>query len=199
MTQHAYPTRNHPRNLHTVLPSGSTALEHDLVDAYDAQPVPVVIPTLKDPDTIPAPLLPYAAYERSVDTWSDNWPESTKRAMLKTARLIQARKGTVWAVREVLKAMGQGASQIIERVSGRRWDDGVHWDDRYQWDGHWATFAIILAQPVTAAHGKLIIEAISAVKPARCHLIRLDLTANPLRWDAQYEWDTNYTWDTIEA
>lgn len=191
--------RNHPRNLSIALPSGSSDLERHLVDAYDAQVTPALIEHLKNPDECPVELLPFLAYEYSVDTWSDDWPESIKRGMIKSARAIQARKGTVWAVRETLKAMGQGASKIIERVGGRRWDEGLKWDTRYQWDGHWATFAIVLAQPVTAAHGKLIIEAISAVKPARCHLIRLDLTANPLRWDAHYEWDTNYTWDTIEA
>lgn len=198
-TSSNYPVRPNPRNLHTVLPAGSTPLEHDLVDAYDAQIMPLLIPTLKDPDTCPEPLLAIMAYERNADAWSDAWPVATKRSMLKAARTIQARKGTVGAVRDVLKAMGQGAAVIVERIGGRRWDDGAAYDTNHQWDGSWATFAVQLSQPVTAAQGALIIDAINAAKRTSAHLLWLDMSANPLTWDANYCFDKGYTWDIISA
>jgi hypothetical protein len=144
-------------------------------------------------------LLAIMAYERNADAWSDAWPVDTKRNMLKAARAIQARKGTVGAVRDVLKAMGQGSAVIIERIGGRRWDDGAAYDTDYQWDGSWATFAVQLSQPVTSAQGALIIDAINAAKRTSAHLLWLDMSANPLKWDANYCFDTGYTWDIISA
>ena len=117
-----YARRDHPRNLHHILPSGSTVLERAIVDAYDAQTVPTVIENLSDVDVADTRLLNHLAYGANVDAWSSNWNESIKRAALRNAHAIQARKGTVWAVREALTAMGQGDSEIIERVQRRRYD-----------------------------------------------------------------------------
>ena len=193
------PARALPRNLHTVLPTNSSPLERALVYAYDGQPLPVLIPRLKDPATCPVEYLPVLAYEYSVDVWSNTWPETIKRAVIKSARAIQARKGTIWAMKETLKTLGQGGAQIMERIGGRHWDDGAKWDSRVQWDGSWAMFAIQLSQPVTTAQGNLIIDAVSAVKPTHTHLMFLDMTAAPLRWDSAAHWDEGYTWDIIKG
>ena len=197
-----YARRNHPRELHQVLPSGSTALERAIVYAYDGQPTPTVIENLSDVDVADARLLNHLAYGANVDAWSSNWNESLKRAALRNAHAIQARKGTVWAVREALKALGQGDAQIIERVAARYYDSGDQWDARLIWDDEapdWATFAIRLRQPVTDAQGRLIIDAVSAVKPARCHLIYIDFAADLLRWDSGQKWNSGFTWDIIAA
>ena len=162
-----YARRDHPRDLHNVLPSGSTALERAIVDAYDAQTVPTVIENLSDVDVADTRLLNHLAYGANVDAWSSIWNESIKRAALRNAHAIQARKGTVWAVREALKAIGQGDSEIIERVQRRRYDTGERFDSGLLWSdsaNQWATFAIRLKQPVTEAQGRLIIDAVSAVK-----------------------------------
>ena len=202
MSMMDYATRTHPRNLHDVLPSGSTPLERGIVYAYDGQPTPTVIETINDYDRLDARLLDVVAYGLNVDVWSSAWPESIKRQMLKSARSVQAKKGTLAAIRATLQAMGQGDAQILERVGARHWDDGECWDNRCIWgdvQSGWALFAIRLKQPVTDAHGKLIIEAVSAAKPIRCHLVYLDFAGNQLRWDSEQRWDTGFTWDIIAA
>ena len=197
-----YARRNHPRELHQVLPSGSTALERAIVYAYDGQTVPTVIENLSDVDAADARLLNHLAYGANVDTWSSNWNESLKRAALRNAHAIQSRKGTVWAVREALKALGQGDAQIIERVAARYYDRDDQWDAGLIWDDEapdWGTFAIRLRQPVTDAQGRLIIDTVSAVKPARCHLIYIDFATDLLRWDSGQKWNSGFTWDIIAA
>lgn len=197
-----YATRNHPRTLHTVLPSGSTTLERAMVDAYDAQPVPIVIEQLADYGKVDARLLSAVAYGLNIDAWSTNWTEQMQREALRNARVIQACKGTPWAIMQVLKAMGQGDAKIMERIKARRWDDGTRWDDDgVVWgDEHnWNAFAIRLSQPVTEAQARLIINAVNAVKRKSAKLIYIDYAENPLRWDDGKRWDDGYTWDIVTA
>ena len=188
--------------LHTALPAGSTPLERALVKAITSLPRPVVIEQINDYEKVDARLLNIVAYGLNVDAWSSSWPESIKRAALKTAREIQSKKGTVWAVREVLKALGQGDAEIIERIGAQRWVRGAKFDEKFIWGDEqngWATFAIRLKQPVTEAQGRLIIDAVSAVKRASAHLIYVDWASTPLRWDELRRWDSGYTFDLISA
>ena len=188
--------------LHTALPAGSTPLERALVKAITSLPRPVVIEQINDYEKVDARLLNIVAYGLNVDAWSSSWPESIKRAALKTAREIQSKKGTVWAVREVLKAIGQGDAEIIERIGAQRWDGGAKFDEKFIWGGEqngWATFAIRLKQPVSETQGRLIIEAVNSVKRASAHLLYVDWASTPLRWDELRRWDSGYTFDLISA
>lgn len=197
-----YAARNHSRTLHSVLPSGSTALERAMVYAYDAQPVPTVIEQLADYGKVDAHLLAAVAFSLNIDAWSSRWTESVKRAALHSARAIQARKGTPWAVMQVLKALGQGDAKIIERIKARRWGDGTKWGtDGAMWgDGHrWDAFAIRLSQPVTAAQARLIINSVNAVKRKSARLVFIDYAENPLRWGDAVRWDSGYTWGIVNA
>ena len=106
MSQVSYATRNYPRNLHTVLPSGSTPLEHAIVYAYDGQPVPTVIENLNDADKTDARLLNALAYQRNVEYWSMGASEQTKRAIIKESVQLHRIKGTVYSVRRALDLMG---------------------------------------------------------------------------------------------
>ena len=42
----------------------------------------------------------------SVDDWSPDWPEKTKRAVIAASLKVHQRKGTLDSIREVLKALG---------------------------------------------------------------------------------------------
>lgn len=197
-----YATRNHPRTLHTILPSGSTTLERAMVDAYDAQPVPIVIEQLADYGNVDVHLLSAVAYGLNIDAWSTNWTEQMQREALRNARVIQARKGTPWAIMQVLKAMGQGDAKIIERVKSRCWGDGTKWGtDGAIWGGahKWNVFAIRLSQQVTEAQARLIINAVNAVKRKSARLVYIDWTENPLRWGDAVRWGSGYTWGSVNA
>lgn len=197
-----YAARNHLRTLHTVLPSGSTTLERAMVYAYDGQPVPIVIEQLAYFGKVDAHLLSAVAYGQNIDAWSTNWNEQMQREALRNTRAIQARKGTPWAIMQVLKSMGQGDAKILERIKARRWGDGTRWgtDGAIWGDGHgWSAFAIRLSQTVTDVQARLIINAVNSVKRKSARLVFIDYAENPLRWGDAVRWDSGYTWGIVNA
>ena len=82
-----------------LLPPNATELAHLLADVRaDAVNLPVFINTLKNPQTIPAHLLAYLAWELSVETWNEEWPEHRKRKVVGEAIRFHRIKGTLRAV-----------------------------------------------------------------------------------------------------
>lgn len=90
-----------------LLPGNATALERNAAQALaQIERVPVPLRDLWNPDTCPVELLPYLAWAFSVDRWSPAWPESAKRAAIRAAYFIHARKGTIGALRRVVEPLG---------------------------------------------------------------------------------------------
>ena len=90
-----------------LLPVGSSALEVAAARACaDIENTPVPLRHLWDADTCPANLLPWLAWAFSVDRWDENWPEATKRDVIRAAWFIHAHKGTIGAVRRVVEPLG---------------------------------------------------------------------------------------------
>lgn len=58
------------------------------------------------PASARAELLPYLAWTDRVDVWDENWPEGFKRRLIADSVLIHRRKGTVWAVKQVMALAG---------------------------------------------------------------------------------------------
>ena len=56
----------------------------------------------KNPDTCPAHLLPWLAWEHAVDFWDDGWTEAQKRQVIKDAAYVHQHRGTAGAVRRSL-------------------------------------------------------------------------------------------------
>ncbi|MCV4725358.1 phage tail protein I, partial [Escherichia coli] len=54
----------------------------------------------------PVHLLPYLAWAFSVDRWDRNWPEETKRQVIRDAWLIHRHKGTISALRRAIEPLG---------------------------------------------------------------------------------------------
>ncbi|STK48091.1 putative tail protein I (gpi) [Escherichia coli] len=67
--------------------------------------IPVDLNTLWSPDTCPVHLLPYLAWAFSVDRWDRNWPEETKRQVIRDAWLIHRHKGTISALRRAIEPL----------------------------------------------------------------------------------------------
>ncbi|MCV5825025.1 phage tail protein I, partial [Escherichia coli] len=57
---------------------------------------------LWNPSTCPVRFLPYLAWAFSVDRWDRNWPEETKRQVIRDAWLIHRHKGTISALRRAV-------------------------------------------------------------------------------------------------
>ncbi|MCN7718769.1 phage tail protein I [Escherichia coli] len=73
--------------------------------------IPVDLNTLWSPDTCPVHLLPYLAWAFSVDRWDRNWPEETKRQVIRDAWLIHRHKGTISALRRAIEPLDSGVTE----------------------------------------------------------------------------------------
>ncbi|MDF2073188.1 phage tail protein I [Pseudomonas mendocina] len=90
-----------------LLPGNAHELERHAAQALaQIERVPVPLRDLWNPDTCPVELLPYLAWAFSVDRWSPSWPESAKRAAIRSAYFIHAHKGTIGALRRVVEPLG---------------------------------------------------------------------------------------------
>lgn len=89
----------------TILAPTATSAERaiDRANAKTLEALPVnLIRWVKNPDLCPVELLPWLAWEYSVDTWNTDWTEQEKRDAIKRAPFIHRHRGTVAAVRRAL-------------------------------------------------------------------------------------------------
>ncbi|MGO1068402.1 phage tail protein I [Lysobacter sp. CA199] len=100
--------------MNSLLPPNASALQRAL-EATNATiaDVPIPLRELQDADLCPLPLLPWLAWELSIDSWKPYWAEHVKRARVRVAIDIQRRKGTVQSVLDVVAAFG-GAVALRE-------------------------------------------------------------------------------------
>lgn len=89
----------------TLLPPSATQLEKNLSQAMICD-LPIHLRSLWDPKTCPFELLPYLAWQYSVDRWNENWSESTKRKVITEAFEIHKLKGTKEAIRRAVEPFG---------------------------------------------------------------------------------------------
>jgi phage tail P2-like protein len=92
----------------SLLPSNATAWERAL-ERVSGERWPLdadVIRRAKDPWSCPAHLLPYLAYELSVDLWDEAWPLAKKRSVIARSLGLARIKGTEAGVSEAVEIMG---------------------------------------------------------------------------------------------
>lgn len=90
-----------------LLPPNATQVERNIATAGAAiERIPLPIRDLGDAAKCPANVLPFLAWERSVDRWDPNWPEGTKRAVISASFFVHQRKGTVGAIRRAIEPLG---------------------------------------------------------------------------------------------
>lgn len=65
-----------------------------------------IVRRVVDPATCPAALLDWLAFQKSVDTWQEDWPVERKRAVIAASPEVHRLKGTRKAVRLALEALG---------------------------------------------------------------------------------------------
>ncbi|MDC9588192.1 phage tail protein I [Xenorhabdus sp. XENO-10] len=146
-----------------LLPMGSTQLEIAAAKACaELQKVKVPLRELWNPDTCPASLLPYLAWAWSVDRWDENWPESTKREVIKSSLFLHKHKGTIGAIRRVVEPLG-----YLIRV--KEW---------WQTNDEPGTFRLdigVLDSGITHEMFEELENLIFDAKPVSRHLIGLDI------------------------
>ena len=89
----------------TLLPLTATKLEKNLSQAMACEP-PIPLRSLWDPQTCPNELLPYLAWQYSVDRWDEKWSEQIKRKVIAEAFEIHKLKGTKEAIRRAIEPFG---------------------------------------------------------------------------------------------
>jgi phage tail P2-like protein len=154
-----------------------------LLDRMAALPVSILT-SLYDPAACPASALPFLAHQFGV--LDEGWPlaatEGARRALVSQALQLQAKRGTPWAMRQALAAIGFPGLSIVERSS------------------HWAKFKVtqpLGGQPVTADQVSRILAAIDRWKPARCVLeaIEFGVTFESNVSNAAPRFDGSYTFN----
>lgn len=93
------------------LPPNSTAFERTLVE-LDGRVLEIdadVIRRAKDPATCPEELLPWLAWEETVDVWEPDWPVSKKREAIAQSWSLHRIKGTGAALEQAINLLGFGA------------------------------------------------------------------------------------------
>lgn len=117
-----------------LLPSSSTKLERALAQVASLEALTSAqIRQLWHPQTCPESHLPWLAWALSVDFWDDDWPLQRKRDVIAGSIAWHRKKGTPWAVEQMLAAAGYTQSELIEhhdmhqvwREHGGEYLDGV--------------------------------------------------------------------------
>lgn len=125
-------------------------LERSGGEPIEALPIPVR--ELHDPAACPAHLLPWLAWERSVDYWRDDWSEQVKRDVIAASVAVHRKKGTAFAIRAALGSICANPDITRQRVPH--------------------TFSVTLDSHRNAAMWALdatdLAAIIADVKPARC-------------------------------
>ena len=89
-----------------LLPHNSTQLERALATAGDLGVDPEIIRGVADSARCPVDFLPWLAWAMSVEVWEAADTEEQQRALIRQSIPIHKHKGTVGAIRRVLKAVG---------------------------------------------------------------------------------------------
>lgn len=89
-----------PNEFKTVLPPSAIHSERALEEASASllYAIPNPIRAVKSADDCPVELLPWLAWEYSVDTWNTDWTERERRDAIKRAEYIHKHRGTPAAV-----------------------------------------------------------------------------------------------------
>lgn len=158
----------------------------------DALPVAEVIGSLYDPATCPEAALPLLAHQFGIldEGWVLAGSTAARRELVANALPLQAKRGTPWAMKQALAAIGWPGMTIQERTN------------------HWAHFRV--SQPLggkalTAQDLTRIKAVIEAWKPARCVLESLGLgvsfasnvAATGPRYDGTYVYDGTINYDSL--
>lgn len=162
----------------TLLPPNASDLERAAEGAIRARldAVPIPLATLWNPDTCPAPLLPWLAWALSVDQWSDLWPEAVQRDVVRQSYEIHRVKGTVYSIRHVLRTSGHGECELQEGLDAGRYDGRIQHHATHYYGpnpGYWARYRITLRRAMTIYQATQVKRLLADTQPARCELVSL--------------------------
>lgn len=104
----------------SLLPSNSTSLERALAASTVSDQLPVKIGTLWSAEHCPVAFLPYLAWALSVDFWDLATTETQQRALIAGAIAWHKKRGTPWAIKQALAAVGYPVLELVEQAEYHR-------------------------------------------------------------------------------
>lgn len=148
-----------------LLPPSATIFEVNFDEAFSrVESVPTPARTTINPDTAPAQILPWMAWAQSVDNWGIDWSEEQKRAVIKAAYSVHRQKGTVYALRTALAALGYDL--IVQE-----WYQQIPAGDPYTFD----VILTIAGNEIDSETFTKLLAVIEANKNLRSHLSKVKL------------------------
>ncbi len=97
-----------------LLPQTSTPFERAMARGVRRiSNVPTPIREAFRPFETPTQILPFLAWERSVDVWDNDWDETLKRTVTDRSIPLHKRKGTAYCLREYVRYAGGAVGKII--------------------------------------------------------------------------------------
>lgn len=153
----------------SLLPPNSTELERNIAesgkDIFDLPSIRVI----KDIDKIPAQLLPFIAWQRSVDYWDDSWQDSLKRKVIQESKNQHKLKGTAAAIKRALQPFGYEVKLVEWFQASPQLKPG--------------TFNIeldLIGKILSVEVFNEVYRLVSDAKSASRHLANLSITSNPI-------------------
>lgn len=138
-------------------------------------------------DIVPSELLPYLAYQFNMmgfNGWGLTINDDDRRRLIKEALELKRYKGTPWAIKQALRAVGFPTVEIQEGGMEEKYDGTRYYDGTiYHGGGSWANFRVNLLdigeyRGIGAEDLTAIREMIKRYKNTRSHLLDLNLVAN---------------------
>lgn len=178
-----------------LLPPNVTPLEQALADAMAPTVDPSVISTLADSARCPPALLPWLAWERSVEQFDAAKTEEQQRALIRSSLDVHRRKGTLAAVRQVFRDLGLGEVTIDEGTGGYFYDGAAVYDGfpSYGDQDGWAEYRVRIDKLLSIEQANAARALLGEVAPARCWLWGLDFSGAELIYNDMAAYDGKYT------
>jgi len=203
-----------------LLPPNATPLERDVSRVCARlDEIPTGINAVFDPETIPAPMLPWLAWGLSVDLWFSDWSITQQRAVCADSLLFHRRKGTPASLRDMLNLYDLGEDCTIVELptaNGVYLADAVQpftGDTAYANNNHmayangiyrangirnannrnpWAMYSLKVSAALSNAKAYLMRQVLKYVAPARNHLVFMDFSDHTLLADGTLNADGAY-------
>ena len=150
-------------------------------------------------DLAPASALAFFADHFSL--FSDGWEfavtENEQRELIKEAIEIHRHKGTPWAIKRVLKLLGFGDCELIERTGFLEHNSIAKHNSkhRYGYGGDWTHYKLVTPRLMSAADAERIRALLIDVAPLRCKLVSIGLPT--VNHDSTVKHNGAYNYDGV--
>lgn len=124
--------------------------------------------------------------------------EEVRRKLIKGAYALHRKKGTPWAIREIIRRLGFGEVTLVEGLSGKFMNGEIRAKGLYTmgYPTYWAHYRVIMPEPITNEQARHLRKTLRAFAPARCVLESLHYVAVAMRMSGKVTMDGKFNMGT---